>query len=177
MTASFPTSLKTYTDKTDFVDLVQAAHVNSLQDEVEAIEAELGTNPSAGYSTVGARFVAVETSAFELSFTFGDGVAVIGTTNIAGVCMPFAGTITSWKIRELGGTSGTITFNLKKAAYGGAFSDIDGSEPALLSGASENQDTSVTYTAFAVGDWVVCESTGTPALVKVVTVSYKGNKA
>jgi hypothetical protein len=44
--ATYPAGLKTYTNKTDGVDLVLAADVNSLQDEVEAIEAELGVNPS-----------------------------------------------------------------------------------------------------------------------------------
>lgn len=44
--ATYPSGLKTYTDKTDGVDFVLAADVNSLQDEVEAIEAELGANPS-----------------------------------------------------------------------------------------------------------------------------------
>lgn len=44
--ATYPSTLKTYTDKVDGVDLVLAADVNSLQDEVEAIEAELGVSPS-----------------------------------------------------------------------------------------------------------------------------------
>ena len=44
MAASYPGSLKSYTDKTDKVDLVEGAHVNSLQEEVVAIETELGTD-------------------------------------------------------------------------------------------------------------------------------------
>jgi hypothetical protein len=44
--ASYPSTLKTYTNKVDGVDTVLAADVNSLQGEVQAIEAELGVNPS-----------------------------------------------------------------------------------------------------------------------------------
>lgn len=44
MAASYPGSKKTYSDKTAKVDLVAAADINSLQDEVEAIEAELGVD-------------------------------------------------------------------------------------------------------------------------------------
>ena len=47
-TASYPSSLKTYTDKVDNVDYVKAADINSLQAEVAAIEATLGA--SAGTS-------------------------------------------------------------------------------------------------------------------------------
>jgi hypothetical protein len=44
--ATYPSTLKTYTNKVDGVDLVLAADVNSLQGEVQAIEAELGVDPS-----------------------------------------------------------------------------------------------------------------------------------
>lgn len=58
--ASYPNSIKTFTDKVDGVDIVHAAHVNDLQDEVNAIETELGTNPSAAFATVGARITSNE---------------------------------------------------------------------------------------------------------------------
>lgn len=48
MAASFPTSLKSYTTKVDDVDDVEAAHMNSVQEEIVAIETALGvglTNP------------------------------------------------------------------------------------------------------------------------------------
>jgi hypothetical protein len=45
MAASYPTSVKTYTDKIDGTDYVKAADVNSLQSEVNAIESTLGTSP------------------------------------------------------------------------------------------------------------------------------------
>jgi hypothetical protein len=44
MAASYPTALKTYTDKVDNVDYVKAADINSLQSEVAAIESTLGIN-------------------------------------------------------------------------------------------------------------------------------------
>jgi len=43
MAASYPASIKSFTTKTNLVDLVDAAHVNDLQLEVTAIETELGT--------------------------------------------------------------------------------------------------------------------------------------
>jgi hypothetical protein len=66
MTA-FPGSLKTYTRQEDVaspvtgVGFINAADINELQEEVEAIEIELGTTPSsADHATVAARFTAVE---------------------------------------------------------------------------------------------------------------------
>jgi hypothetical protein len=44
--ATYPNALKTYTNKVDGVDTVLAADVNSLQDEVQAIETELGVTPA-----------------------------------------------------------------------------------------------------------------------------------
>lgn len=41
MTATFPRGVKQFTQKTNEVDIVDAAHVNDLQDEVVAIETEL----------------------------------------------------------------------------------------------------------------------------------------
>lgn len=56
---SFPTSIKTFTSKTDGVDTYSAAHINDLQNEVAAIETELGTDPAGSYSTVKDRLNAV----------------------------------------------------------------------------------------------------------------------
>ena len=62
MTASYPNSIKSFTTKTDDVDYVMAEHVNSLQDEVTAIETELGSGTSGAYATVRQRFEALETN-------------------------------------------------------------------------------------------------------------------
>ena len=53
MTASYPASVKTFTTKVDFADTVLAEHVNSLQDEVNSLEANLGTYIKTGSGWVG----------------------------------------------------------------------------------------------------------------------------
>ena len=50
MSASYPASLKTFTTKANLIDIYDASHINDLQDEVSAIEAELGSDV-AGSST------------------------------------------------------------------------------------------------------------------------------
>jgi hypothetical protein len=45
MPSTYPTTLDSYSTKTDGVDDVMAEDVNNLQDAVVAIETELGTNP------------------------------------------------------------------------------------------------------------------------------------
>lgn len=63
MPASFPTSLKVFTTRADG-EVVYAAHMNEVQEEVAAIQSELGTDPSGtSYTTVKARIAAVETAA------------------------------------------------------------------------------------------------------------------
>jgi len=42
MAADFPTTVKTFTSKTNNVDTIDASHVNDLQDEVNAVETLLG---------------------------------------------------------------------------------------------------------------------------------------
>lgn len=42
MSASWPTAKKTYTAKSDNVDDVEAAHINSLQEEIQAMQASMG---------------------------------------------------------------------------------------------------------------------------------------
>lgn len=53
MTASYPSSVKSFTTKIDFTDTVLAAHVNDLQDEVNAIQTTLGTSIRTGSGWVG----------------------------------------------------------------------------------------------------------------------------
>lgn len=49
MAASYPDAIKVFAAKTDHVDDVMASHVNDLQNEVAAIETELGTDPRGSY--------------------------------------------------------------------------------------------------------------------------------
>ena len=53
MTASYPASVKSFTTKVDFTDTVLAEHVNSLQAEVNALQANLGTLIKTGSGWVG----------------------------------------------------------------------------------------------------------------------------
>jgi hypothetical protein len=43
VTASYPATVKSFTTKVDFTDSVLAEHVNSLQDEVNSLQLNLGT--------------------------------------------------------------------------------------------------------------------------------------
>lgn len=53
MTASYPASVKSFTTKVDFTDTVLAEHVNSLQAEVNSLQANLGTFIKTGSGWVG----------------------------------------------------------------------------------------------------------------------------
>ena len=52
MAASYPTSVRSFTTKVNVVDIIQAAHPNSLQEEVVAIESVLGTAPTVATAAV-----------------------------------------------------------------------------------------------------------------------------
>lgn len=49
--ATFPTAIISFTDKTNS-DLVEASHINTLQDEVVALETKVGINSSADTSSL-----------------------------------------------------------------------------------------------------------------------------
>ena len=53
MTASYPAAVKSFITKVDFSDTVLAEHVNSLQDEVNSIQNNLGTYIKTGSGWVG----------------------------------------------------------------------------------------------------------------------------
>jgi len=52
MSTNYPDGIDSYTEKNDGVDTVSASDINDLQDAVEAIETELGTNPKESFSNV-----------------------------------------------------------------------------------------------------------------------------
>jgi len=52
MSTNYPDGIDSYTEKTDGVDTASASHINDLQDAVEAIETELGTNPKGSFTNV-----------------------------------------------------------------------------------------------------------------------------
>lgn len=53
MTAAYPSTVKSFTTKVDFTDTVLAEHVNTLQEEVNALQANLGTFIKTGSGWVG----------------------------------------------------------------------------------------------------------------------------
>jgi hypothetical protein len=53
VTTSYPASVKSFTTKVDFTDTVLAEHVNSLQNEVTALQENLGTYIKTGSGWVG----------------------------------------------------------------------------------------------------------------------------
>ena len=46
MTATYPSGLKSFSQRTDTVDDIMATDVNQAYDEIGAIEAELGLDPA-----------------------------------------------------------------------------------------------------------------------------------
>lgn len=60
MTASYPSTVRTFTTHVDLTDIVWADHVNALQEEVRAVQLTLGTTPQAGHTSVSARILALE---------------------------------------------------------------------------------------------------------------------
>jgi hypothetical protein len=53
VTAAYPTTVKSFTTKVDFTDTVLAEHVNSLQEEVNSLQSNLGTFIRTGSGWVG----------------------------------------------------------------------------------------------------------------------------
>jgi hypothetical protein len=86
MAAAFPTSVKTFTTRSDNTDTIFAAHINDLQDEVNAIETALGVSPtnsafrSTNYGSVDARLEGIETDYSLGSHTHSGYMATSGGT-------------------------------------------------------------------------------------------------
>jgi hypothetical protein len=53
VTASYPAAVKSFSPKVDFADTILAEHVNSLQDEVNSLQVNLGTLIRTGSGWVG----------------------------------------------------------------------------------------------------------------------------
>lgn len=72
MSASYPTSIPSFSTKVDQLDVNFADHVNRLQDEVRGVAAELGTTPSGDFSTVKARLASLQTDKAASNHTHDD---------------------------------------------------------------------------------------------------------
>jgi len=66
MAASYPGSLKSFTTKTDSSDVVRASHINDLQDEVVAVETQLGITSSPASGSVRERLDSLEAADLQL---------------------------------------------------------------------------------------------------------------
>jgi hypothetical protein len=53
VTASYPAAVKSFVTKVDFTDTILAEHVNSLQEEVNSLQANIGTFIKTGSGWVG----------------------------------------------------------------------------------------------------------------------------
>jgi hypothetical protein len=128
MTATFPSSVRNFTAKVDIQDTILADHVNSLQDEVRAVETTIGTSPltsvytgsfaqTATWPTLSARLANIE---YGLVNGTGSGTAYVGINGgstvtagaglIALTLQPVSGNLSN--IINTKNSSGTIGFNV-----------------------------------------------------------------
>jgi hypothetical protein len=113
-----------------------------------------------------------------IQFVTGDGSSVI-TTGVKGwLEIPFACTITAWRV--FADQSGDIVWDIARATYANlpTFGSIDASAPPTLSGAQKNEDVTLTgwTTSLAAGDWIEFEVVSA-ATVTRCTVSLTVTKA
>jgi hypothetical protein len=108
--ASYPASVKSFTTKVDFTDIVLAEHVNSLQDEVNALGSKLGT-----YVNVGSGWVGTFDKTTTNWNTLKDRLANIeyGLNNV-------------WTAVPTGGTTGQVLVKTSSSDYATAWSTFDG---------------------------------------------------
>lgn len=114
MAASYPTLVKSFSTKENFVTTVLAEHVNDLQDEVTSLEANLGTNIRVSSGWVGT-FDKVTTTWNTLK----DRIANIefGLNNIYGA-VDFGG------FMPPGGTTGQALVKTSNADFAGGWATI-----------------------------------------------------
>jgi hypothetical protein len=110
---------------------------------------------------------------------FGDGTNVITSSEPAVyITVPYSCTISLWEVRS--SISGSITFVVDRAVTGSStFTNIDGSEPPLLSSASFNSDTSLSSwtTSLAARDTLRITVSGSPTGVVRAAVFIRFNRS
>jgi hypothetical protein len=128
MTATFPSSVRNFTAKVDIQDTILADHVNSLQDEVRAVETTIGTSPltsvytgsfvqTSTWTSLSARLANIE---YGLVNGTGSGTAYVGISggstvtaangSIGLTLQPVAGNLSN--IINTKSSAGTIGFNV-----------------------------------------------------------------
>lgn len=114
--ASYPTAVKSFTSKNDGVDYPQAAHVNDLQDEVQAIEDGLinglqhGLTISTGGLTISTGGLRVGGQSTLASLSVTGGVDVVGGSTF-GTINAGASTFNSVVVTGALTATGTVTGN------------------------------------------------------------------
>ena len=128
MTASYPATVKSFTTKVDFTDTVLAEHVNSLQDEVNSLQSNLGTYIKTGSGWVGS-FDQVTTSWNTLK----DRIANIeyGLNDAYGAMIPSGGTTGQVLVKSSNSSYATEwatgDFLPSQSGHDGEFLTTDGS--------------------------------------------------
>lgn len=101
MAAVYPGSIKSFTIKVNNTDIIDAAHPNTLQDEVVAIETTLGTNPALGTSNL-------STATYDNNGTLFTNVSA----RIANIEKGVVGDTHTQYLKKTGGTvTGTVTMS------------------------------------------------------------------
>jgi hypothetical protein len=138
MASTYPTALDTFaTDKADSTVMAtdHAAHHNSLADAINKIEAELGTSPSATYSTVTARLAFLDSR---------------GSINLDAVLDGSLSADSTWAYRLSMGLSGTNGVNSTRGGAGDAItSDFSNSAGASFFFPIYTNDTIATQGSWA----------------------------
>ena len=84
MPAAYPGAIASFTTKQDNVDTIFADHVNDLQDEMVAVQNELGTDPAGAFATVKARLDDLDTSKSETTHDHDSAYATKSTLTTKG---------------------------------------------------------------------------------------------
>ncbi len=149
MASVYPGTLPSYTNKTNKVDLVDAGHVNALQDDVVALAAELGVDPAGSCTDLKTRlYVSLDN----------DGAIRHGTSFPANPItgQPFWRTDESTKYIYTGSAWQALGNNLSNVLFSfglGAESHVADTNGIMIS------DTLVDNTKITLGAWSVYQNT------------------
>ncbi len=114
-----------------------------------------------------------------IPFIIDGGGAAISAGSKGFLTVPFACTITGWRI--VADQSGSIAVTVKRSTYSNfpTTAAISGTEKPTLSSAQKNEDTNLTTwtTAIAAGDVLEFSADATPATVQRVLVSLTAIRA
>ena len=149
MTASYPASVKSFTTKVDFADTVLAEHVNSLQEEVNSIQANLGTNIKTGsggvgnYDTVTTAWNTLKDRITNIEYGLTDVWGAVPVGGTTGQVLTVSGGVPSWVTPSGGATYAIFRDEKNSSTDGGTFTsgafrtrDLNNTQINQISGAS-----------------------------------------